>query len=82
MSVCQNLLWNADWSSFKNKFDAADHFIKCINKLFDQEFEPMKDEDGSRFFLDIYENPDYEKAIEYASNLDYYTIEHSTIILE
>ena len=57
--------------SFYNKMMAADYFIKYINYSEDTEFEPFY-ELGTRLFLNIDENKDWEKCISYceANNLD------------
>lgn len=52
--------------AFVNHMKAADKFIKLINDIHDTEFEPYY-EDGERLFVDVDENPDFEKAIEYVA---------------
>ena len=50
---------------FRTKIDAADYFIKWVNEVCEKEFEPMKDENGDRFFTSADENEDFEKAIKF-----------------
>lgn len=52
--------------AFHSMFDAVDYYIRWVNDSFDEDFEPMKDEDGTRFFTSVDENPDWEKCVEYA----------------
>lgn len=56
--------------SFFKKYDAIDYFIKWVNKEYDQDFEPMTDDNGNRFFSEIEENPDYEMAINFIEEND------------
>ena len=52
-------------AAYDNLLDAANHYIKWVNYFEDTEFEPMKDEDGTRFFTSVEENEDWEKCIEH-----------------
>lgn len=61
---------------FTSELNAADYLIKYVNKYFNphRKFEPMRDEDGTRFFLKVKENPDYKKALNYMKNYKGYQI--------
>lgn len=55
---------------FVDKLKAADYLIKYINKLIEQNVEDMDFfepffENGSRLFLTVEENPDFNKAMEF-----------------
>ncbi len=55
---------------FSDELNAADYLIKYINKYYEplKKFEPMKEEDGTRLFLKIKDNPDYKRALNYVKN--------------
>lgn len=52
---------------FSDELNAADYLIKYVNKYFGplKKFEPMKEEDGTRLFLKVKDNPDYKRALNY-----------------
>lgn len=53
---------------FSDELSAADYLIKYINKYFTppvRKFEPMKEDDGTRLFIRVKDNPDYKKALNY-----------------
>ena len=54
-------------TTYETELSAANHYINLVNKLFDQEFEPMK-ENGDRLFINPNDNEDYLKAIEYIND--------------
>lgn len=56
--------------AFNNMLDATDYFIKYVNNSTDCDFEPMKDENGNRFFISAYDNPDWEKCLEYVDKYE------------
>jgi len=47
-------------TSFSTEMLACDHYIKYINKTFNQKFETFLDDEGNRFFAAIDENEDYD----------------------
>lgn len=56
---------------FSNELNAADYLIKYINKYFPpptKKFEPMKEDDGTRLFITVKDNPDFKKALTYMKN--------------
>lgn len=53
-------------TTYMTEMSAADHYIKLVNEIFQQDFEPMK-EDGERLFSDPNQNEDYLKAIKYVA---------------
>ena len=55
---------------FSDELNAADYIIRNVNKYHDpvKKFEPMKEDDGTRLFLKIKDNPDYKKAINFMKN--------------
>ncbi len=57
---------------FDREILAADYLIKWINKIYGKNFEPFFEEDGTRLFLNISDNPDYQKCIEFKWGIDYY----------
>jgi hypothetical protein len=50
---------------FYDKMKAANFIINEVNSEYDQNFERFYDNDGSRFFLTIDENPDWEECLCY-----------------
>lgn len=55
---------------FSDELSAADYLIRYINKYFGplKKFEPMKEDDGTRLFLRVEDNPDYKRALNYVKN--------------
>ena len=50
---------------FYDVMKAADFMIKEVNDQYDTKFEPFFDNDGTRFFININENEDWEECILY-----------------
>ena len=48
---------------FTSHMKASDKFIKLVNDNYNTNFEPYYEE-GERLFLNVDENPDFEKAID------------------
>jgi hypothetical protein len=49
--------------AFTSHMKAADKFINLVNEIYNTKFEPYY-EVGERLFLNVDENPDFEKAID------------------
>lgn len=61
---------DTDTTYFSDELSAADYLIRYINKYFGplKKFEPMKEDDGTRLFLRVKDNPDYKRALNYVKN--------------
>ena len=54
----------SDQFGYKSKLKAADKFIKLVNEEYETDFEPFL-EDGERLFINVEDNPDFDRAIDY-----------------
>ena len=84
-----------DIYAFTTEMLAADYLIKRVNQFITdnksytpyqwrgtdkKEFEPFYDTDGSRFFLTIDENEDYELCLEFLCDHDFkFNIDETTL---
>ncbi len=48
---------------FDKEILAADYLIKWTNSYWEEKFEPFFEEDGTRLFISVDENPDYQKCL-------------------